>query len=165
MPKWTYLLTFDGIISETSSKSSDATDPVPNDTLLMWDSEQKRLVAWGTPMWWVPHSMIRDVIIKSGNDIRPRLYRNPLTSEYGFHLDISTSLFSNITHDTELALSRMISIWESSMFISHVPPIFIDNSTFSPGSVRTCRLKLTHYQQRALDWMLCLGRRHSTRLL
>lgn len=158
MPKWTYLLTFDGIISETSSKSSDATDPVPNDTLLLWDSEQKRLVAWGTPMWWVPHSMIRDVIVKSGNDIRVRLYRSPMSSDYGFHLDISPSLFSNITHDAELALSRMISIWESNMFISQVPPIFLDNSIprFSPGSVRTCRLKLTSHQQRALDWMLSL---------
>jgi hypothetical protein len=153
MPKWKYLLTVEGVISDTSSKQSECTDTIHNDTLLQWDPEMKRIVAWGTSMWWVPHGLIREVMVNAGNNIRTRLHRSPPSTKYGFHLDVNISqLFGGVSNATELSLARMISVWESNVFIAKLPLIFLDSNIFTPG-IRACRLKLTQYQQRAVEWM------------
>lgn len=153
MPKWTYLFTMEDVISESNSSESDSTDIVHNDTLLQWDSETKRIVAWGTAMWWVPYGLLREMMMHAGNKIRTRLHKSE-RMKYGFHLDVNISLlFGDVNSETEMCLARLISTWESNVFIARIPPIFLDSNVFTPGS-RVCRLRnLTYFQQTALEWM------------
>ena len=153
MPKWTYLFTVEDVLSENCASESECTDIVHNDTLLQWDSETKRVVAWGTAMWWVPYGLVREMMMHAGNKIRTRLHKSDVSKKYGFHLDVNISLlFGDVNSVTEMCLARLISAWESNLFIAKIPLIFLDSNIFTPGS-RACTRRLTHFQQTALEWM------------
>lgn len=149
MPKWTYFVTVECILSAESKRCSDMHE-VSDGTLLQWDHESKCLSAWGTPLWWYPHDLVASMLTNVGSNARIRL---AVSAEglHGFHLDINTArFFDTINSSGEVAVCRLVTVYEHNVCCFHTPPVLLD--AISPN-MRKCRQKLTPHQLKAVEWM------------
>ena len=64
-----YLLSVEDILSESSIQSADTTRPVPDGTMLQWDSERTRISTVGFGMWWDPHVLVEEMLTNGGADL------------------------------------------------------------------------------------------------
>lgn len=149
MPRWTYFITIERILSDTSTSCSESNVHVNDGTPLQWDSTLKRVTTWGSPLWWRPHDLVASMLSSVGSDVRLRL---AVTGNlYGFHIDINTTrFFDNVNSIGEVSVCRILSVWESNACVMERPPLLIDSV---PTNLRKCRRKLTPMQAKALDWM------------
>lgn len=149
MPKWTYFVTVECILSAESKRCSNMHE-VSDGTLLQWDHESRCLSAWGTPLWWYPHDLVASMLTNAGSNVRIRL---AVSAEglHGFHLDINTArFFDSINASSEVAVCRLVSVYEHNVCCFHAPPVLLDS--ISPN-MRKCRQKLTPHQLKAVEWM------------
>jgi hypothetical protein len=153
MPRWTYVLTIDSILSRASESSCEVLETTASEgTLLQWDSTTNRISTWGEPFWWVPHALVTAMLSSVGATIRLRLCVSP-DGEYGFHVDMNTSrFFSDIHSAGEVAVCRLFAIWENHVCVSRAIPLLIDRGVFT-ANTRNCRKQLTPLQRKAVEWM------------
>jgi len=156
MTRWNYFLTLQSILTDCPVQCSIPVTASDGCTL-RWDPEYERLVAWGTPFWWKPHGLISNMIVATQPYIRTQLSRSVVgtTAEYGLHLLVKSNIMRDILPEAEIALSRVLYVWQDhiTQFYNRPPILDPSGTVFRPGR-RECTKRLSHQQQLALNWML-----------
>ena len=156
MTGWNYFLTLQSILEDCPAQCNLPVTAADG-CALRWDPDADRLVAWGTPFWWTPHDLIKNMVVITQPYLRTQLARSVVGNsvEYGLHLEVKSTIVSDIPPDAELALSRVLCVWQDHITRTPCRPPIIDlcGTVFRPGR-RACTVRLSDQQQGALDWMV-----------
>jgi len=150
MPKWRYFVSLSSVLSACSHDQYSGGERAADGTLLQWDDSTQRLTAVGTPLWWAPADMFKDLL--SGTQYSVRLRLMYLHGAYGIHIDLDTTRFFERAASAEMMLSRVLIVQDLLVFRQQTIPLLLDASR-SHTHVRRCRKRLTEPQSQALAWM------------